>query len=412
MIIDDRRLLTARVRLAFVLVVSVLAVMLVFPVGSLAEDATITNVFDSEDIISVLRDVSAQTGINILAEPSVQGWVTLELIDVTLEQALDMIAIPLGYTWVRVGSYYVVGSPDLKNPAYPMFTKTEAVSLKYVKADAAAKLLSDFFTPNVKVDASANLIVITGTQAVIDRVKSDLAKIDKPAAQVVMEAVIVEVTADAGKSLKSDWRFEGSAGQGDSTLPASGFIDFVSGIWSGKLNLEGGLNHVLGAVKFLVDSGKAEIHATPKLMAMDGEAAEIFLGREKYITVSTSTSETTTSTRLESIKTGISLKFTPRITSAGEIILKIEPEVSDAVEVTNGLPIVNRRRVSTTVMLRDGETLVIGGLNLKSDYESKSKFPILGDLPVLGLLFSNTKKASVETETIILISPKIIYPGN
>ena len=409
--IHQKRLPIGQAGIVFVLLVSLASTTLVFPGILLAEEVTVTNVFDSEDIISVLRDISAQTEINILTEPSVQGWVTLELMDVPLEQALDMIVAPFGYVWVRVGSYYIVGSPDLKNPAYPVFTKTEVVSLKYVKADAAARLLSDFFTPNVKVNAAANLIVITGTQAVIDRVKSDIAKIDKPAAQVVMEAVVVEVTADAGKSLRTDWRFEGNGGQADPDLPASGFIDFVSGIWSGKLNVAGGLNHVLGAVKFLVDSGKAEIHATPKLMAMDGEAAEIFLGREKYITVATSSSETSTTTRLESIKTGISLKFTPRITSTGEIILKIEPEVSDAVEVTNGLPVVNRRKVSTTVMLRDGETLVIGGLNLKSDYESKSKFPILGDLPVLGLLFSNTKKASVETETIILISPKIVYPG-
>jgi len=85
--------------------------------------------------------------------------------------------------------------------------------------------------------------------------------------------------------------------------------------------------------------------------------------------------------------------------------------VSDAVEVTNGLPVVNRRKVSTTVMVRDGETLVIGGLQLKSEYESKSKFPVLGDFPVIGLLFTNTRKAEVNTETLIFITPKIVYPG-
>ncbi len=409
--VHGKRLPAGWARAALVLLVSLVAVTLVFPGVLRAEEVTITNVFDSEDIINVLRDISAQTGINILAEPSVQGWITLELMDVPLEQALDMIVAPLGYTWVRVGNYYIVGSADTSNPAYPMFTKTEVVNLRYVNADAASKLLSDFFKPNVKVDAAANVIVITGTQQVIDRVKADLAMIDKPSAQVVMEALVVEVTADAGRSLRSDWRYEGSGGTGDSTLPASGFIDFVSGVWSGKLNLAGGLNHVLGAIKYLVDSGKADIHATPKLMAMDGQTAEIFLGREKYVTVSTSTTETTTTTRLESIKTGISLKFTPRITSTGEIILKVEPEVSDAVEVTNGLPVVNRRKVSTTVMVRDGETLVIGGLQLKSEYESKAKFPVLGDLPVLGLLFTNTRKAEVNTETLIFITPTIIYPG-
>ena len=231
--------------MALVLLVSLVAVTLTFPGVLRAEAVTITNVFDSEDIISVLRDISAQTGINILAEPSVQGWITLELMDVPLEEALDMIVAPLGYTWVRMGSYYIVGSADTSNPAYPMFTKTEIVNLRYVDADAASKLLSDFFKPNVKVDAAANVIVITGTQQVIDRVKADLAMIDKPSAQVVIEALVVEVTADAGRSLKSDWRYEGSGGTGDSTLPASGFIDFHRGV-ERQAQPGRGLNHVLG----------------------------------------------------------------------------------------------------------------------------------------------------------------------
>jgi type II secretory pathway component GspD/PulD (secretin) len=408
--VDRNRLQAARAWGTVALAVALVAVTLAFPAALRAEEILVTNVFDSEDIISVFRDISAQTGVNILAEPSVQGWVTLELFDVPLEKAMEMIVAPFGYAFVKVGDYYIVGLPDVTNPAFPLFTTTEVVKLRYVKADAAAKLLSDFFLPNVKVSPVDNMIVITGTQSVIDRIKADIAKIDRPSPQVLMEALVLEVTADAGKSLRSDWRYEGSGAELDPSVPASGFIDFVSGIWGGKLNLAGGLQSMLMAMKFLVDSGKAEIHATPQLLALDGETAEIFLGKEKYFTVSTSSTETTTTTRVESVKTGISMKFTPRVTDNGEIIMSIEPEVSDAVETANSLPTVNRRRVSTTVMVRDGETLVIGGLKLKSEYENQSKFPVLGDLPVFGLLFSSTKKASVDTETVIFITPKIIYP--
>ena len=125
--VHGKRLPAGWARAALVLSVSLVAMTLVFPGVLRAEEITITNVFDSEDIIGVLRDISAQTGINILAEPSVQGWITLELMDVPLEEALDMIVVPLGYTWVRVGNYYIVGSADTGNPAYPMFTKTEVV---------------------------------------------------------------------------------------------------------------------------------------------------------------------------------------------------------------------------------------------------------------------------------------------
>ena len=96
----------------------------------LAEEPLVTNIFDSEDIINVLRDISAQTGVNILADPSVQGWVTLELLDVPLEKALEMILAPFGYAFVKVGDYYMVGMPDETNPAFPLFTRTEVVRLK------------------------------------------------------------------------------------------------------------------------------------------------------------------------------------------------------------------------------------------------------------------------------------------
>lgn len=407
----------ARARRTFFAVMLLVALSLARPVNLWAQEVqvpepiTVTNIFDSADIISVLRDISAQTGVNILSEPSVQGWVTMELLEVPLEEALDMIAGPLGYTWVKQGNYYIVGSADAQNPAYHMFTDTEVIRLRYAQADAVAKLLSEFFEPNVKVDPVANVIAVTGTRSVIDRVKADIALIDKPAKQVILEAVVMEMTTDTGKNNKADWRVQASVGAPDPVMPLSGFVDFVSGMWSGKVSMQGGLTQLLTSIKIMVDSGEAEITATPKLMALDGHTAEIFLGREKYISVSTTTTETMTQSRLEAIKTGITLRFTPRITDSGEIIMVIEPEVSDAVEVTGGFPIVNRRTVSTTVMLRDGETLVIGGLKLKSEYESTSKVPLLGDLPVLGLLFSSKKKASVETETVVLITPTIVDFG-
>lgn len=415
--LDARGYSVARLRKILAVAVMFVVLTIACPVQvraqdfQLPEEITVTNIFDSADIIAALRDISAQTGVNILAEPSVQGWITMELLEVPLEEALDMIVGPLGYTWVKQGNYYIVGSADTQNPAYHMFTKTEVIRLRYANADAVVKLLSDFFEPNVKVDPVANVIVVTGTQSIIDRVKSDIALIDKPARQVILEAVVMEMTTDSAKNNKADWRVQASVGASDPVMPLSGFVDFVSGIWSGKLSMQGGLTQLLASIKVMVDSGQAQINATPKLMALDGQTAEIFLGREKYISVSTTTTETMTQSRLESIKTGITLRFTPRITDTGEIIMKIEPEVSDAVEVTGGFPIVNRRTVSTTVMLRDGETLVIGGLKLKSEYESSSKVPLLGDLPVLGLLFSSNKKASVETETVVLITPRIVEFG-
>ncbi|MCR4426037.1 MAG: hypothetical protein NUW23_07610 [Firmicutes bacterium] len=391
---------------AFIVFVMTLSVAFgVQPLG--AQEILVTNVFDGADILGVLRDVSAQTGVNIIPDYTVEGWVTLELNEVPLEKALEMILAPGGYTFVKIGDYYLVGSAASDNPTFALLSNTEVVKLKYVKAENAARLLSDHFTPYVKVGTTDNVLVITGSRAMIQRIKEDLAQIDRPIPQVLMEVLVVEVSSDTGKSFKTDWRYQGSRGESDPAIPLSGFVDFVGGIWGGKLTIQGGLESVVASMRLLVDDGKAEIHATPRLAALDGESAEIFLGRDQYLVIDTST-DSTTSTRLETIRTGISLKFTPRISDNGEILIKIQPEVSDAVAVSGGLPQVNRRSVSTTLRVKDGETIVIGGLNLKSEHEVKSKVPLLGDLPVVGLLFSSTKKAATETETVIFITPKIL----
>lgn len=407
---ESRGLGTRRRHLATILVLVLAAAMVCLPQVSQAEEKLVTNVFDGADIISVLRDISAQTGVNIMADATVQGWVTVELNEVPLEKALEMILAPGGYTFVKVGDYYVVGSADVKNPAFPLLTRTEAVKLKYVKAENAAKLLSDFFAPNVKVGSADNVLVVTGSPSTVERILADIAKIDRPAPQVMLEALVMEISSDGGKSFGADWRYEWSKGKTDPTVPASGFVDFVSGIWGAKYNVAGGLEHIIASMKALIDSGKAEIHATPRIATVDGEPAEIFLGKDRYFTVTTGSSSDTT-TRLESIRTGISLKFTPRVSETGEILVKIEPEVSDAVETSDGLPLVNRRKASTSIRVKDGETIVIGGLKLKSEYEAKSKVPLLGDLPILGLFFSSTRKAFTETEVVIFITPKIM-PGS
>lgn len=408
--LESRGLGTRRRHLATILVLVLAAAMVCLPQVSQAEEKLVTNVFDGADIISVLRDISAQTGVNIMADATVQGWVTVELNEVPLEKALEMILAPGGYTFVKVGDYYVVGSADVKNPAFPLLTRTEAVKLKYVKAENAAKLLSDFFAPNVKVGSADNVLVVTGSPSTVERILADIAKIDRPAPQVMLEALVMEISSDGGKSFGADWRYEWSKGKTDPTVPASGFVDFVSGIWGAKYNVAGGLEHIIASMKALIDSGKAEIHATPRIATVDGEPAEIFLGKDRYFTVTTGSSSDTT-TRLESIRTGISLKFTPRVSETGEILVKIEPEVSDAVETSDGLPLVNRRKASTSIRVKDGETIVIGGLKLKSEYEAKSKVPLLGDLPILGLFFSSTRKAFTETEVVIFITPKIM-PGS
>jgi type II secretory pathway component GspD/PulD (secretin) len=153
------------------------------------------------------------------------------------------------------------------------------------------------------------------------------------------------------------------------------------------------------------------VEANPRVATLDGQTAEIFVGRDRYYNLTTGTDSNTVSYRLESIKTGITLKLNPQVAENGEITVRIEPEVSDVVaeSSSNGnLPIISRRRVATTVRVKTGESIVLGGLLQRTEHKVKAKVPLLGDLPLLGALFASTRTVEEEGEVLIIITPYLI----
>ncbi len=368
-----------------------------------------TNVFDNTFLVDALRDISAQTGVPIVADSTVQGQVTMTLENVPLEEALNRVLAPAGLVYRRINDYYLVGAPDPKNPSFLLLSRTETVKMRYTKAGSAARLISDAVSQYVKVDVDNNALVLTAPDPILTRIKADLAVIDRPIPQIMIEALVVDVSNEGRKNLGLDWGWE-HKGMVRTDTPRSGTAVMEALAASIGYIPAGGLNEFVVKLKATCEKGQAKIEANPRVATLDGQTAEIFVGRDRYYNLTTGI-ETNMTARLESIKTGITLKLLPQVGDNGEITVRIEPEVSDVVgdSTTNGTyPVISRRKVSTTVRVKTGESIVLGGLLQRTEHKVVTRVPILGYIPVLNLLFSSTKTVQEEGEVLIVITPYLV----
>lgn len=368
----------------------------------------VSNVFVETYLTQALQDIAMQAGVNILVDPGAQGFVTMELKDVPLEKALTMVLAPNGFTFVKLDDQtYLVGKSDLKSPIFHQLSQTERVRLSHVSADEAKRLLSEYYAPYVRFDAQTNTAVITAAPDMVERIRDDLQRVDRPAPQVLIEAVVTEVSDEARRELGLDWN---AAVTPDDRRSQEYGVGFSSGQGVVNITLQTPYQALIANLRHMEDAGKASIRANPRLTVLDGQNAEIFVGEDRYFKIVTG-GETTPFTRLEAINVGVSLSITPRVAAGGYVTLAVRPMVSDVTgQVGDDLPVVSRRQISTTVRVRDGETLVLGGLVEQSEQEVTSKVPILGDLPILRFLFSSTRTQHAKSEVVVFITPHLIEP--
>ncbi|NSW75983.1 MAG: secretin and TonB N-terminal domain-containing protein [Candidatus Atribacteria bacterium] len=357
----------------------------------------ITNVFLDADIREVLQDIATQAGVPILADDTVSGVVSLELNEVPLEKALDMVLAPLGFTYVKTEDYYLVSAGTTDSPAFKNMARTVRIPLRDLAADEFVKLLPEYYTQFVKAIEGKNFIVVTAPEEIIKKIEDMVQAVDSPRKQVVLDAVVTEISGEEAKNLGIEW---GGVTSGPYSLQF-GELASIGGIFQR-------LERIVATLNFLEREGKARIRSNPRLVVMDGETGEMSVIREEYFAITTGTPAYPT-TSLETISAGVVLKVIPRIVGEDEIILSLNPEVSNVVgSGIQELPVISRRKVNTTVRVKSGETLVIGGLRQLIEVTATSKVPLLGDLPLIGGLFRSKKTTVDDKDIVMLITPTIM----
>lgn len=285
-------------------------------------------------------------------------------------------------------------------------------------------------------DKETNQVVFYGTRAQAALVKKAIEAVDLPGKQVLLEAKVIAIQKDAAKKLGVEWEWskipqypaytteyrsgrttENKDGtrtiaedvpktsvqrpQTDGTVP--GILRFGKGpeghpfefYYAAKLNA-------------LISSGHAEILSRPKIMTIQGREAVINIGGEVPVPV-TATTNATTTTSYEYRDAGIILKYTPRVNTDGCITAVVHTEVSSPlyVEAMKAYRF-QKRCADTTVRLKDGETIIIGGLIGSEEAKSMSRIPFLGDLPVLGKFFRSESTQRTESEVMIFLTARIV----
>ena len=281
---------------------------------------------------------------------------------------------------------------------------------------------------SIEADEQTNALVITAQPDEMQELEKVISRLDIRRAQVLVEAIIVEVANGTGAQLGVQW---GNTNAGmvqfaDSTtspLPVSTFVDAIGSDPSdaSKSALAGVSGAALGfyhgdwfaLLTALQTDSKSDVLATPSLSTMDNQEAEFNVGQEVPVKTGSqsSTDASTVYNTIERKTVGTKLKFKPQINEGDSVLLEIEQEVSsvDSASANSDLgSTFNVRTIKNTVLVKSGETVVLGGLLDEKTNEVVSKVPLLGDIPVLGELFKSTKTDKTKRNLMVFIRPVIL----
>ncbi|KQW43179.1 MULTISPECIES: type II secretion system secretin GspD [unclassified Ensifer] len=263
---------------------------------------------------------------------------------------------------------------------------------------------------SIVADTENNSLLISTTAREYDHIQMLLRQLDVVPTQVLLEAVIAEVTLTDELKFGLRWFFEtGNFGIGLSDL-ASGAVgaSFPGFSWSYATN---DIRVTLNALSSVTD---VNVVSAPTLMALNNQKATLQVGDQVPIVTQQATSTDGNSPIVNSIElkdTGVILSVTPRVNSSGRIMLDIQQEVSDVVKTTSSgidSPTIQQRKISTRVIVSDSETIALGGLIQQKNSIGRSQVPVLGDIPLIGNAFKNKTDLIKKTELIIFIKPRVV----
>lgn len=320
------------------------------------------------------------------------------------------------------GSNAASGSPSGGGSSAPApFSKAKSPRTESAKREATGVVVGNF---GVQSEPSTNALVVTAPPALMRNIKNVVARLDVRRAQVLVEAIIVEVTGNNAEEWGVEWRGAGGLA-GGTTFPTEGSNGLIN---TYQTNLNDGSDILPGAgltmgfirngsLRFLLHAlqtdSSVNILSTPSLVAMDNVAAEIKVGSGipfqigQYATTGGSNTVTPFITT-EYRDVGLNLKIVPQITSGDTVQMEIVQAVDSLGPMMNNNPTTHNREVSTQVIVDSGDILVLGGLIQTEDKMNKSQIPILGDIPLLGKLFQSENTVREKTNLMIFIRPVIM----
>jgi len=372
------------------------------------------------DLTDIIRMIASQFDLNILATQDVKSVVTVRLNDVPLRQGLDALLKAGLCNMVEDRQGIIVVKPEKKQ----MFGETEVrvFDLDYAEAIDVVKIIPKMLSTIGNVDVGyrrvadaggsnrANMVVVTDIPEALDRVGEFLAAYDRPLPQVMIEAKFVETTTSANDNFGVQWNLSLAA---NTVAPNIGTEPALPLIFNNMVFGKISLPNLNATLDLLQTRGKSRVLANPSTLTLDNHTAIVSMGTDVPVQEVSSDPKTglvvsTWRTRAVPIK----LEVTPHVTSDGQVNMKVAPSVEAITgwvgSADNQRPIVSRRSAEADIAVGDGEVAVIGGLTRDEENKVVSKFPLLGDIPILGHLFKKTTIRHEKSDLMIFIIPHIV----
>jgi type IV pilus assembly protein PilQ len=380
--------------------------------------------FRETPIDDVLRMLAKQADVDIVKSPAVIGNVTATLTDVPLAEALDNILAAHGYGYIPTENMIrIVPRKDIIDIKEKFVNKVYRINYADVKQVEAA--LRKFISKDGSLSANIGTsnIIVTDAESKIAAIDSFIKEIDRITPQILVEARIYDITHQDTLDLGIEWQV-GSQTTIDSTLgsnPSGNTNPYSTGIFSaltdktstgtGTLRL-GFLNSSTDIdirLKAEAQNINAKLLANPRILVLDNENAVFDIVREIPYKQTSTTGNTATETIMFK-NVGVTLTVKPHVTRDGMLRLDIVPKFGVIVSTAaaTGVPTVDTRSVQTIVLVKDGQTVVLGGLRKKDVAQQTNKIPLLGDLPWVGAAFRFEGEDTATSEIIVFITPRII----
>ncbi|MDD2319025.1 MAG: type II secretion system secretin GspD [Geobacteraceae bacterium] len=320
----------------------------------------------------------------------------------------------------KINVYYLenADATEVSKVLEGMFKTTSTATSPTAKTGSAQQSAFEGTTISITPDKATNSLVIMASPTDYQNLVQVVQKLDRRRRQVFVKALIAEVSLDKLREIGTQLGVGG--GGSDGTIAAAGVFDPFNFLGATNAQqkavvtiLQGLANNVnfSGALKLLDQNGAVNVLSTPNILTSDNKEAEIFVGENVPFLSSTNLSSTGLSQQsIERKDTGITLRITPQITEGEYIKLDIYQEIS-AVKSNKGDAtdlVTTKRSAKTSVVVKDSDSVVIGGLIQSRDEDTVNKIPLLGDIPLLGYLFKTKSTSRTKTNLIILLSPRIV----
>lgn len=388
------------------------------------------------NVTDIIREIGYQSDVNMITYGLPTTTITAKANNLTIEQALTYIFRGTSYTYRKEGEMYILGDKNTSGIA-----SNKLIRLKHIRSDVVIDLIPQSVSQNasVQVIKEQNGLMIIGTNDVIVELENFIEQIDFPTPQIMIEALVVDVnTSDMyqlGVSLAQGGApdssffnpFSALFGQGSDQkggFSAQGSGSDLNNVFAGGGNLFGIQNvgklpnNFFFKIQALDQEGLVTVRSRPQISTLNGHKASIEIGTTQYYLLTSTTPlqspnqiVTQESQRFESIEANVLLEITPWVSASGDVTVEVHPEFNTPIGTLNSEvpPTINSRVLDSTVRLKDGETIILGGLIQESETENINKVPILGNIPLLGRLFRNKSTSLMKSELVIFITPHVFY---